>query len=138
MPADSVAVAKDMLRHLNQWQKKPCRFALEELPNKAPALMLQPLASSGIERKYIDGSFIGQFTFAVYYRDDMMDTADKLSAYDTLEALAYWLENSPLPILGGKRIALKIEQTATPALAQTDDDTEDYQTIFSLRYKQSV
>lgn len=138
MPADSVAVAKDMLRHLNRWQDKPCKFALEELPNKAPALMLQPLASSGIERKYIDGSFIGQFTFAVYYRDDMMDTADKLSAYDTLEALAYWLENSPLPILGGKRTALKIEQTATPALAQTDDDTEDYQTIFSLRYKQSV
>lgn len=138
MPADNVAVAKDMLNHLNNWPDKPCRFSIEELPNKAPALMLQPLAGSGVERRYIDGSFIGLFTFSVYLRTEQTDTHDKLSAYDTLEKLAYWLENSDLPVLSGKRSAIKIEQSATPALALIDDDTEDYQTVFSLRYKQSA
>lgn len=70
MPADTVAVAKDMLNHLNSWPSKPCKFAIEELPNKAPAIMLQPLAGSGVERRYIDGSFIGLFTFAVYLRTE--------------------------------------------------------------------
>ena len=138
MPADTVAVAKDMLNHLNSWPDKPCKFSIEELPNKAPALMLQPLAGSGVERRYIDGSFIGQFSFSVYYRTEQTDTHEKLSAYDILESLAYWLEHSSLPTLSGNRSAIKIEQSATTALALIDDDTEDYQTIFSLRYKQSA
>lgn len=138
MPADTVAVAKDMLQHLNKWSDKPCKFALEELSKKSPALMIQPLAGSGIERRYVDGSFIGLFTFAVYLRAEQTDTHKKLSAYDTLEKLAYWLEHSELPELSGNKTAIKIEQSATPALAMVDDDTEDYQAVFSLRYKQSA
>ena len=138
MPADTVAVAKDMLHHLNSWPDKPCNFAMEELPKKSPAIMLQPVAGSGVERRYIDGSFIGLFSFAVYLRSEQTDTHEKLSAYDTLEQLAYWLENSALPSLSGRRTAIKIEQSTTTALALLDDDTEDYQTVFSLRYRQSA
>lgn len=137
MPADSVIIVNELIQHLNKWPDKPCRFSLEVLPNDAPALMLQPLAGSAVERKYIDGSFIGTFPFSVYFRNAQTDTHDKLSAYDSLEKLAFWLENSPLPVLNGKRSALSIEQSATPSLAFADDDTEDYQTMFTLRYKQS-
>ena len=138
MPADTVTVARDVLSHLNSWEDKPCKFALEELPNKAPSLMLQPLAGSGILRRYVDGSFIGLFSFAVYYRTDMADTSEKLTAYEVLENLAYWLENSDLPELSGNRTSLQIEQTATPAIASINDDMQDYQTIFELRYKQKT
>lgn len=134
----NVAIARDMLAHLNSWPDKPVRFTIEELPNKVPAIMLQPLPNSGVVRKYIDGSFIGQFTFAVYYRVDQTDTKKKLSAYETLEALARWLETSELPVLNGNRKATKLEQTTTTSLAMMDEGIEDYQTIFALEYKQSV
>lgn len=137
MPADTVAVARDVLQHINMWADKPARFTLEDLQNKSPSLMLQPLAGSGVVRKYIDGSFIGLFSFAVYLRIATTDTHAKLSAYNTLESLAFWLENNPLPTLSGNRIALSIEQTATTTLAAVDEGVEDYQTIFSLNYKQS-
>lgn len=138
MPADTVAVAKDVLTHLNTWPDKPIRFSLEDLPNRAPAIMLQPLAGSGVVRKYIDGSFIGMFSFAVYFRTDTTDTNKKLSAYSVLEALGYWLETSALPTLSGNRTAIKIEQTATTALTAVDEGIEDYQTIFALNYKQTA
>mgnify|MGYP001025262398 CR=1 FL=1 len=136
MPADTVAVAKAVLQHLNKWDDKPCRFALEELPQRAPALMLQSQSSSGVLRSYVSGTFIGVYSFAIYYRADMTDNETRLSAYETLERLADWLKTGDLPELGGNRQALKIELTATPSLAQIDDDIEDYQAIFSLQYKQ--
>lgn len=136
--ADIAAVASDVLKHLNSWPEKPAKFSLEELPNKTNTLMLQPLANSGVVRKYIDGSFIGQFAFAVYYRADQTDTRKKLSAYATLEALASWLETTNLPTMTGNRKATKLEQTATPSLAMIDEGIEDYQAVFVLEYKQTA
>lgn len=138
MPADTVAIARELLKHLNSWEEKPARFTLEELNNKNYSMMLQPLSTAAKERAYVDGSFIGVLPFAVYHKAAQSDTSEKAKAYDTLEKLAYWLENSPLPELGGKRTALQIEQTGTPALAQLDEETEVYQTIFNLRYKQTA
>lgn len=138
MTNDIEVIEKQVLAHLNSWPDKPTRFTIEELRNKSPALMLQPLATARVVKRYVDGSFLGIFSFAVYLRLAISDTSSKINAYETLRSLAKWLETSPLPSLGTGRVATKIEQTATPALAQQDDDVEDYQTIFALNYKQSA
>lgn len=138
MPADNSAIAKNVLDHLNSWTDKPCVFSLEKLPKSGNALMLQPLPGSGVLKKYIDGSFIGLFSFAVYFRIEQADTNDKLSAYETLEDLAYWIEHESLPVLSDHRQAISIKQESTSFLSLSSDDTEDYQTVFNLTYKQSA
>lgn len=132
------AVANAMLQHLNTWQDKPFRFTLDDLPNKDGGIMLQPLQGSGIVRQYIDGSFIGHFSFAVYLRTDMADTKKKMEARQKLEDLANWLIHSPPPNLGPKRQATEIQQESPPVVAVIEDDTEDLQIMFSLYYKQAA
>lgn len=138
MVTDTTEITARVLVHLNSWPEKPARFTIDELQNSSPAIMLQPLPSSRIVKKYVDGSFLGVFSFAVYLRISAADTYDKINAYDTLRSLAEWLEATELPDIGNGRVATSLEQTATPALAEQDDDTEDYQTIFALNYKQSA
>ena len=135
---EDTSIARDMRAFLNGWTEKPVpSFSIEQLTTAPPAMMFQPLSGSKVLRKYIDGSFIGSWPFAVCFRVNQTDTAVKLSAYDTLEKVASWLTSGVLPELGGAKIPLKIEQTSTPSqIAVYDDGTEDYQVLFALEYKQ--
>ena len=136
--ASTPAVANKMLDFLNKWPKKPGPFKLDDLPNKGPAVMLQPLQGSQIVKRYVNGSFIAIFSFAIYYRTEMADTAAKKEARQALEDLANWIKESPLPDLGLKRKATEFQQESPPTVAVIDDDTEDLQMLFSLNYHESV
>lgn len=108
--------------------------------DKAPiafTMSMQQLAGTRILRRYIDGSFVGQWPFAVYVRMSASDTAKKFNAVSTLEDLNEWLSSEQLPDLGIGRTANKFEMTALPSIAATyDDGSVDYQAIFQLEYKQ--
>lgn len=105
--------------------------------------MLQPLSGVKKEKKYVNGSYIGAFSFAIYVRTSANDTKDKLNARIILQGLDEWLsvkndngEYVNLPVLADGDIPLKIEMTATPAIAaKYDNGVEDYQAIFKFTYR---
>lgn len=133
-----VVIAKAVLDHLNQWPDKPCNIRLETM-DKAPlyfSMSMQQLTGTKILKKYITGSYIGIWPFAVYVRISGADTSKRIDANRLLGCLADWLESIDPPALGEKCVAEKIEMTGIPAVAATyDDGGVDYQAIFNLRYK---
>ena len=139
---DGVIITQSMLTFLNSWEDKPVKIQLDDLDEEKESMMLQPLASAQKIRAFINGSYIGQWSFAVYYRIKNSDTHDKINARKTLENLNEWLcekdENGAfinLPVLTGKNKATEITLESTPSLAgRYDNGVEDYQAIFNLSY----
>ncbi len=130
-------ITRAMLAFVNTWPSKPVKIELE-LADKAPLSMaMQQLSGTVIETKYIDGTFVGVWPFAVYVHITGKDTAQRLRATQTLDALGEWIKSAELPTLGGNRHALSLEMTALPSLAaRYENGYEDYQAMFGLKYKQ--
>lgn len=129
-------VASAMLQHINTWPGKPekCTTKLEKGP---VSFMMQPLSGVREVRRYVNGSYIGQWPFALYLNINGKDTASRLDAMSTLSKAADWLETSQMPVIGGNITANKIEMTGLPALAaQYENGAEDYQAIFRLTFYQ--
>lgn len=141
---DGVYIAEALLDHLNKWDSKPSEIRFEDFAKDPPSMMLQQLSGSYKLRSYIDGSYIGEYPFAVYIRVDGSDTASRLDATGSLLGLSKWLDErntdgtrKNLPILGSERTAVKIELESYPSIAaRYDDGTEDYQALFKMQYKQ--
>lgn len=141
---DGVYIASSLIDHLNTWPDKPCEIKLEDFSKHPPSMMMQQLSGSYKLRSYVDGSYVGEYPFAVYVRVESVDTESKLDATGCLLGLAKWLdEKDPdgtkknLPVLTGGRAAIKIELESLPSLAtRFDDGTEDYQALFKMQYKQ--
>lgn len=141
--SDSVLIEKAIRDHLNSWVNKPAVFSIEDLGKNVPSLMLQQLASAQKKKVYINGSYIGVWSFAVYMRVSGEDTASRLDAIACLNDLTEWLTAKDdegcfinLPYIDDTRKPTYIEATSTPSIAaRYDDGTEDYQAIFSLEYK---
>lgn len=132
-------IARAVYNHLNQWPDKPCPIRLE-IMDKAPlafSMAMQQLSGTRILRKYINGSFTGEWPFAVYVRLAGSDTAKRLDAVAILESLNDWITTADLPDIGNNRTANGFEMTALPSIAATyEDGSTDYQAIFKLEYKQ--
>lgn len=141
--ADGPQIARQMRIHLNRWSKKPAEILLEDLGKKVPSMMLQQLASAEKKRSYIDGTYIGIWSFAVYIRVDGEDTASRLSAVDCLQEMADWLTAKDsggnflyLPDLGEKKAATQVFMVNSPSIAgRYDNGIEDYQAVFQLEYR---
>lgn len=136
---DDTLIAKAMLNHLNQWPDRPCDIRLENMEKEpiAFSIAMQQLAGTRVLKSYINGSFIGQWPFAVYVRFGSVDTAKRFQAVSYLEMLGDWLCNSELPDIGTTRTANEIEMTSLPSIAGTyESGAVDYQTVFLLTYKQ--
>lgn len=143
---DGVILAKVVRDHINEhWHSKPATVVIGDFAQEPPSLMLQELAHAEVTRPYIDGSYVGQWSFAIYVRVNAEDTAARLSASAALTELAEWfrmMDNRGafvnLPVIDRNRTATKIEMSTTPALAaQYDGGVEDYQAVYQLEYKYS-
>lgn len=84
---DLSPIADALLRHLNTWDEKPCRFFLT-LEKIGVSAAMQPLPGASKVRTYITGSYIGQFPFALYFRCGVDDTKNRLDAMATLNKAA--------------------------------------------------
>ena len=139
----SVIIEQSMLEFLNAWPEKPMEIKLDELDKSESSMMFQPLSGTKKGRPYINGSYNGEFSFAIYVRAVNLDTKHKLDARKILNSLDEWFsakndkkEFINLPKLSGGNTAVKIEMTATPSIAaRYDNGTDDYQAIFTLSYK---
>lgn len=140
---DGIYLAAVMRDHLNSWEDRPADFMLEDLGTKVPSLMLQQLASAEKKKAYVNGSYIGTWSFAVYIRVNGRDTNTRLDATATLIDLAKWLTFQSdsgayvnLPFIDRQRRATKIEMITTPSIAaRYDGGIEDYQAVFQLEYQ---
>ena len=99
MAVEPMAIARRMLDHINAWENKPASFTLENIEKKAPAAMILQLATSGKLRTYINGSYIGVWSFAVYLRLNKADTSAKLDVLDLYEDLLAYFKSAELPQL---------------------------------------
>lgn len=132
-------IVKSILDHINAWNEKPCAIRLEEMTKKPTtfSMVLQQLSGTVIERKYVDGSFIGAFPFAVYIRFPAADTAKHVQASGYFQQLEAYLRSTALPDIGQNRTATTIDMTTLPSVAGIyEDGSADYQAVFRLQYKQ--
>lgn len=132
-------IAEAVLAHLNTWPDKPCKIQLEKL-DKSPSgfsMSLQRLSGTVISRKYIDGSFVGLWPFAVYVRTSAVDTSKHLEAAGHLSSLNTWLRSNLPPALSVGQTPSSIEMTSLPSIAGAyEDGNVDYQAVFHLKYHQ--
>lgn len=137
---NDILIARAILEHLNTWPGKPCEIRLESMTRKpiAFSMAMQQLSGTRVLRQYVDGSFVGAWPFAVYVRlGSSVDTSKRFEAVSHLESIGEWMDETPLPVLGGARIAESIEMTSLPSIAGTyEDGSVDYQAVFQLTYKQ--
>ncbi len=140
---DGSYLVQALLEKINSWEEKPCEVKLDELGEKPPAMMLQPLSRARVVRQYVDGSYIGVLAFAVFIRVNSLDTRTRLNATGVLNNLGDWLEEKDentreyknLPVFNHDTQARSIEMSATPSIAtRYDNGYEDFQVIFEMQY----
>lgn len=143
MNSIDTVIEQSMFEFINTWPDKPAKIMLDELDKKANSMMIQPLSGTEITRKYVNNSYMGSWSFAVYVRVVNVDTASKIDARNILRNLEKWFNKrnedksfANLPKLSNGNTAIKIDMTSTPALAaRYDNGTDDYQAIFNLTFK---
>lgn len=142
---ENILIPRVMRDHLNTWPRKPVEIQAEHAGTEVPAMMMQQLAAVEQEKRYINGSFIGVFHFAVYIAIIGEDTAARLGALAVLNDLGLWLSEKDesghythLPNLGDDRTAVQITMSSTPSIAaRHENGVEEYQALFDLKYKYS-
>jgi len=133
MAVDQMAFARSMLVYLDGWANKPADFDLEDLSKEAPAAMLMHIPTSGVLRKYIDGSYLGEWSFVVMLRINKADTSEKLAVFDLFADLWKYFTSGALPVLPDGTTPKYFELLNTPSASTIyDNGTEDYQTNYRL------
>jgi hypothetical protein len=122
-----------LLDHLNAWPDKPCEILYDKFEKDPPTMRMQQLTGTVVERKYVNGSFIGLYPFALALRIGGQDTEERLNASDTLNSLMGWLDANP-PDLGESRTFYKFEATTPSQNAVYEDGSEDYGVTVTMRY----
>ncbi|MBQ7922288.1 MAG: hypothetical protein IJ325_06895 [Clostridia bacterium] len=118
---------------LNTWEDRPWDF-LPETEGKVPGGVITALSASRQIKRYIDGSYTGQFPFGVSLYTDGASPAGKLAVLGQFESLTDWLSAHLPPDENGK-VFTKIRQTTLPAKASVwQDGTEEYRAAFVLEY----
>lgn len=121
---------------LNTWEERPADF-LPETEGNVPGGVVTALSASRQIKRYIDGSYTGQFPFAVSLYTDGSSPGGKLTVLGQLESLTEWL-SAHLPPDDTGKVFTKIRQTTLPAKAAVwQDGTEEYRAAFVLEYNVS-
>ena len=122
---------------MNTWPGKPARFGLDNLEKDSFSLMLQQLPGAVVKRKYVDGSYIGLWPFAVYVRSRINEAAQRLSAVSILNELNDWMKVGALPDLGPGRICHSLGMTLLPSVAADyNNGVVDYQAQYVMEYRE--
>lgn len=140
--SDNILIPKVMRDHINTWENLPVSIKLEDTGKTVPSMMIQQLAATTKKRKYVNGTYVGVFNFAVYIVIDGEDTASRIDALAVLNDLGEWLSKKDedgqyvnLPDLGQGRRAMSIALSSAPSIAaKHETGEEEYQALFVLEY----
>jgi hypothetical protein len=127
------SILKGICTLLNTWSDRTGDF-LPETEGHLPGAVVCALSGSHQVKRYIDGSYTGQFPFAVSMYADGSSPAEKLAVLGQFDGLAEWL-TTHLPPNEGNRCFSGIRQTTLPAKTSVwEDGTEEYRAAFVLEY----
>ena len=140
--SDNILIPKVMRDRINTWENLPVSIKLEDTGKTVPSMMIQQLAATTKKRKYVNGTYVGLFNFAVYIVIDGEDTASRIDALAVLNDLGEWLSKKDedgqyvnLPDLGQGRRAMSITLSSAPSIAaKHETGEEEYQALFVLEY----
>lgn len=86
-------------------------------------------------KKYVDGTFEGQYPFFLRYRAKPTNNSGRLKAEEVLTQVADWIcARKNYPVLEGKRTVEDIEAGNVYIVAKGDDGSIDYQVNMTLNY----
>lgn len=129
-----MTIAEAMLNYLQQWEPT---ISLDAIDKKTPSIMLQPLTGAVREKEYYNGGFIGSWPFAIYFRVKGNSSKNRIWAAQKVMRFNEWLEGMEMPELGERRTALSIRPaTLQSVAARHESGTDDYQSVWALRYRQ--
>lgn len=133
--ADSAQIAAALMDHLEKLDALKGGIRLND-PDKGPCVALQMLPGSGKTAEYMDGSYEARYDFAVLLRIDGRDSAQRLAAAGLLDTISRYLQTS-FPDIGESRSVSGLEASSAPCTAAVyEDQTEDWQTTFTMQYMQ--
>ena len=101
---------------------------------KLPCGSVQTLTGTPVSKRYKDGSYIGNYRFAVYLRCAADDSTSRLDAASELTSLAKQIEESIIE-LPAPFTLWNIEQDTLPVKVDAEVAYEDWQATFTLTYK---
>jgi hypothetical protein len=107
----------------------------DQLPTTGlPRLSLQTLTGSPIEKRYKNGSYIGNYRFALYLRQSTQDNDTRLNSVQELTDLAGKVETLNLDC--GESISFwGIKPDTLPVKVDSDEAYDDIQVTFTLKFK---
>ncbi len=112
------------------------RIHFEYMPaDKAmlPAASMQTLAGDPYVRRYVDGSYIGRYRFAIYLRQASDDDGSRLDAMATLGQIATAVNAAAFTLPDGYDFHRCIQDTLPHRIA-ADDAFDDWQVTFTVQY----
>lgn len=98
-----------------------------------PALSLQTLTGDPVLTRFMDGSYIGQFRFAVYLRMSADDDESRLAASALMEQVTSVVAGGTYTLPTGFDYH-RITQDTLPRLISVDEGFYDYQVTFAVDY----
>jgi hypothetical protein len=136
---DGQYLAKTLHDALKVLAMEACALTVkfEELPDKAgvlPCFSMQTLTGNPVERAYKDGSYIGNYRFAIYLRQSGEDAALSLDAFGAIGTL----------VEGVQALTLTLEQPyefrgirldTLPVKVDVKPNYDDWQATFTMSYK---
>lgn len=140
---DGNELALLMRDYLNTWEDKPCTIDVEAYSSAEPTgMMLQQLQRAKAIKYYVNGYYVGVWSFAMYLYVSETDTLSRLAATACLNKLGEWMVQKDgqknytnLPSLGDNRVARRITMTGSPTLLERDSTGNAiFQAIFELEY----
>lgn len=102
-----------------------------------PGIALFEIQGAIKSKEYIDGSYIGQYPFALVYRTKPTNTNQRIVKQNTIDSIGEWLEHLDYSKLANAkdRSIISINRTNTSSLIYCDESgNEDYQGLFNLKY----
>lgn len=86
-------------------------------------------------RRYVSGSYIGQFPFRIVYKCNPTTSRDRMDSQELLEALSAWLEQCSASLKDGNIEIQSIQRTSLIYKTEADDSgSEQYTCTLNVRY----
>lgn len=123
----------------------PLGCEYEYLPTERaelPCISVQTLNGAPVEKRYLDGSYVAAYRFALVLRQESDDTRERLDSTKILRELAAAVRSLADPTtrttldLGSEARLWSISADTLPARVQAQQGCTDYQVTLAVKYKQ--
>ena len=130
-------ISRKLLSWLNKWEDKPVKqIDYEYLIDDTQGMAMSTIQGAYKTAQYIFGGYKAEYQFKIIYRLQPSTTGQRLSADETLNEFANWIERTKPPILGDNINRVKFITNARSSMfGRYSDGTEDHQILMTMNYE---